>query len=290
MVTRADYREIASGEWHMLALPGSWSGELQEQVLEIVVAQAATHHPQTVEVHSSTAGAQRCFYLKVFHRMTLSAALKDGLRQSRAWRFWRQGLALTAAGFNVPLTIALGGARGWRIVKREFVVTDKIDGATVPLFLRREFRGGVLAVALKRERIRRLARLIRQFHDGGFVHGDLVASNIFVATGASDDVEFYFMDNDRTQHYPSWLPQPLWKRNLIQLNRLPLPGISLQDRLRFLHAYLNVRRLSAVDRRLARWLEGKTRRRRRECDGVDATGSFRMLMRWSPETTWAEDN
>jgi hypothetical protein len=288
MVARADYREYHSGRWRLLALQGWWNLQLQEQVLEIVGDQVAARHPQTLEVRAPVGGAERCFYLKVFHRMTLSAAAKDVLRQSRAWRFWRQGLMLSAAGFNAPLTIALGRVRGRCIATREFVLTNKIDGASLPLFLHRELRSPTPAIAVKRVRIRQLARLIRQFHDAGFVHGDLVASNIFVAREDSDDVEFYFMDNDRTRHYPSWLPQRLWKRNLIQLSRLPLAGISLQDRLRFLHCYLNVGRLSVANRELARWLEVKTRRRRRECDGVDVTGSFRKLMRWVPEMTGVE--
>jgi hypothetical protein len=90
------------------------------------------------------------------------------------------------------------------------------------------------------------------------------------------------MDNDRTRRYPSCLPA-VRERNLIQLNRMPLAGISLQDRMVFLHAYLNVNRLSAADRRFARWLEARTRRRRKQCDGADPTVSFRRLMRWAPE-------
>jgi hypothetical protein len=132
----------------------------------------------------------------------------------------------------------------------------------------------------KREALKRAAALIRQFHLRGFVHGDLVAANILVAHAAGQAV-FYFMDNDRTRRYPSWLPQSLWKRNLVQLNRMPLPGITLQDRVRFLRAYLGTKKLSNGDRRLARWLERKTRRRREECDGVAGSGDFRRLMRWS---------
>jgi hypothetical protein len=91
------------------------------------------------------------------------------------------------------------------------------------------------------------------------------------------------MDNDRTRRYPSWLRQPFWQRNLIQLNRMPLAGISLQDRMGFLHAYLDVKHLSGADRRFARWLEARTRQRRKQCDGADPTVSFRRLMRWAPE-------
>jgi hypothetical protein len=89
------------------------------------------------------------------------------------------------------------------------------------------------------------------------------------------------MDNDRTRRFPIWLPQRLWRRNLVQLNRMPLPGISLQDRMRFLHAYLNAGKFSVADRKLARWLELKTRQRRKECDGVDPSVNFRRLMSYA---------
>ena len=128
--------------------------------------------------------------------------------------------------------------------------------------------------------MRLLAREIRRFHDLGFVHGDLVPTNIFVSYGEGQPLAFCFMDNDRTHRYPQSLPQLLWKRNLVQLNRMPLPGISLQDRMRFLYAYLGEKFDSQRGVSLARWLEKKTRERRLTCDGVESSGSFRRLMHW----------
>ncbi|HKY08161.1 MAG TPA: lipopolysaccharide kinase InaA family protein, partial [Candidatus Binatia bacterium] len=204
-------------------------------------------------------------------------------RISRAMRAWRQGLALSAAEFNAPLAIAVGERRRNQFLRRAFLLTEKIDGQPVLLNLARfaDPQREDLSLTRKRAAIRRLAALVRRFHDSGFVHGDLVATNIFVAGAPAGERTFYFMDNDRTRRYPSWMPQRFWKRNLIQLNRMPLPGISLQDRMRFFHAYLGTRKLSRQERRLARWLELNTRRRRQECDGVDARGDFRRLMRWA---------
>jgi hypothetical protein len=92
------------------------------------------------------------------------------------------------------------------------------------------------------------------------------------------------MDNDRTRRYLPPTARPLCRRNLVQLNRLPLPGISLQDRMRFFHGYVNLSRLGRRERRLLAWLERRTRRRRYECDGVDVSGSFRRLMCWHQTT------
>jgi Lipopolysaccharide kinase (Kdo/WaaP) family len=282
-----DYRKISAGRWRLLALPDQWSGDLQKQVLELVRSSNRIRHPQTVEARLPVGGETRILYLKIFHPAQGILALKDLLRHSKAFRFWRQGIALGESGFNVPLTIAVGEQRRYYLVQRGFVLTERIDGRTLPDFLSR--RAACCAdqktLSQKWQGIRSLGNLVRRFHRSGFVHGDLVASNILVSQAARKDIEFYFMDNDRTRRLPTWLPQALWKRNLVQLNRLPLPGISLQDRIRFLRAYLDTGKFSLADRKLAQWLEWKTRQRRKECDGVDPSGNFRKLMRWSPELT-----
>jgi serine/threonine protein kinase len=157
-----------------------------------------------------------------------------------------------------------------------------VPGRALPLFLRDHVERGAPAISLrqKRQALAQLAREIRRLHDRGFVHGDLVPGNIFVAPKTDGTMGFWFMDNDRTRRYPNCLPQRFWLRNLVQLNRIPLAGISLQDRMRFFHAYTGQKKLERQERRLVQWLERKTRQRRRECDAVDASGSFRRLMRW----------
>jgi hypothetical protein len=74
---------------------------------------------------------------------------------------------------------------------------------------------------------------------------------------------------------------------LVQLNRLPLPGITLQDRIRFFRAYCGRPEWRGAERELLLWFERKTRERRKEIDSVDATGSFRRLMSWKVEKTAA---
>lgn len=281
----SDYRFSRAGNWRLVTLPDQWSGELQSRVIEMVRAEARTRHPSTVEITSKIDGGDRHLYLKIFHRPKGIPALKDLTRQSKALHFWRQSVLLAENGFNVPPVVAAGEQRRFRVVWRAFVVTEKVDGQAIPVFLSARAACGPerKIMALKRDGLKRFAELVRRFHQCGFVHGDLVASNILVSETALDGLKLYFMDNDRTRRYPFWFPQSLWKRNLVQLNRMPLPGISLQDRMRFLHAYLDKRKFSSADRRLAQWLEVKTRRRRKECDGVDPSVNFRRLMRWLPE-------
>jgi Lipopolysaccharide kinase (Kdo/WaaP) family len=285
MAGRPDYHRWIAGDWRLRALADQWNDELQNQVLEMVRSRNPARHPQTVEARFTVDGKERVLYLKIFHSVQGLSALKDLLRHSKAFRFWRQGVALRESGFHVPLTVAVGEQRRFHFVQRAFVLTECIAGQALPDFLARRDarRADSRVLAQKWKGIRAFGILVRRFHQLGFVHGDMVASNILVQETADAGMKFYLMDNDRTRRFPLWLPQSLWSRNLVQLNRMPLPTISLQDRMRFLHAYLDAGKFSVAERKLARWLELKTRQRRKECDGADPSVNFRRLMRWSPE-------
>jgi hypothetical protein len=284
MLRTVEYRRMTVGDWRLVVLPDLWESTLQSEVLQAAQKQIWSKHPQTVEFRWSMRGHEKRYFLKVFHRPAGGAAVKDIFRKSKAMRFWEQGMALTQAGFHVPVTIAAGEQRHVRVANLAFILTEKIEGSPLPLFLHNWSMGPVKTkdeLKAKRRALTQLATLVGQFHRLGFVHGDMVASNLMVSGPGVDDLSYYFMDNDRTRRYPAWMPQPFWKRNLIQLNRMPLPGITLQDRMRFFTAYLGKAKLDLKkERKFLSWLEVRTRQRRKECDGVDRNVSFRNLMRW----------
>lgn len=285
----AEDQVVRRGDWRFVARADSWNGVLEQRVLALVRGQPFAKHPQVLRLAGSEVGLAEACYVKIFHRRAGIGSAKDLVRMSKAFRFWRQGLKLAAAGFNVPPTLAAGESRRWGFLQRAFILTGEVPGRSLPEFLhdlartanRREY------FIAKRDGASRLAQIIREFHRRGFVHGDLVASNLFVSRAADGEFSVCFMDNDRTRRYPAWFRQSRWKRNLIQLNRKPLRGVTLQDRIRFLRAYLGRSEFCAADRRFARWLELKTRKRRRECDGAEER-EFRELMRWKPGSVAAE--
>ena len=233
------YRELIEGEWKLRVLPDVWSGELWQEVLNVIGQQARDRHPQTVRLERRERDKSAPLFLKVFHPPSGIDAAKDFCRSSKAFRFLHQSVALTAAGFWVPTTVAAGEERTRRRLKRAFVLTAAVPVEPAPEFLRHRYSDGLsgLGLAEKRLALESLGREIRCLHDAGFVHGDLVPTNIMIATEPGGGCRFYLMDNDRTRRYPLWLAQSLWKRNLVQLNRIPLPGITLQDRMRFFRAY-----------------------------------------------------
>jgi hypothetical protein len=290
MSVTGKYQRFRAGKWHLTVLPAYWNQELQEQVLALAEGETAAKHPQTLELAVATINEGKPLYLKVFHPPAGPVHLKNLWRKSKALRFLHQGVALSEAGFRVPVTIAVGELRSWRFLQRAFVLTLAVSGQSLFSYMLDCFLGRTprMSFAEKLTALKSLAELIRKFHDLGFVHGDLVPSNIFISDWQGGKPTFCFMDNDRTRRYPRWLPQSLWKRNLVQLNRFPLPGISLQDRVRFFLAYRGRPVCDKRDRNLLGWLELTTRTRRRECDYVAGSGSFRMLMRWTPDGVGAE--
>jgi hypothetical protein len=279
------YTELTDGEWKLRVLPSLWSEELWREILRAIGRQAPQRHPQTLRLEPRVGNTAAPLFLKLFHAPSGFDAAKDYCRSSKAFRFLRQSVALAAAGFSVPTTLAAGEERRGHRLMRAFVVTRAVAGEAAPLYLRHRYGEGSpgLPLAEKRLALATLGRRIRRLHDAGFVHGDLVPSNIFIARAPGGGWDFYLMDNDRTRRYPPWWARSLGKRNLVQLNRFPLPGISLQDRMRFFRGYTGGKRWRGAERKLLSWLEYKTRQRRQECDAVDPTGSFRKLMSWKPE-------
>ena len=281
MSVKGKYERVRAGKWHLTVLPAHWNRGLQERVLALAEAESAAKHPKTLRL-SSPEAAEAKLYLKIFHPPFGVAHLKTFFRRSKASRFLQQGVVLSEAGFRVPVAVAIGERRKWGLLQRAFVITLAVNGRPLSSFMLECFAGQAPRLTFREKivALKSLASLIRRFHDLGFVHGDLVPSNIFVSGWEDREPVFYFMDNDRTRRYPRWLPQKLWKRNLVQLNRFPLPGVSLQDRVRFLRFYGGQQSRRTADDRLLHWLEIQTRRRRKECDGVSGTIDFRKLMRW----------
>jgi len=221
---------------------------------------AAASEPGRASRHAWTRrldGAEAGLWLKVYPH-------PDG---RRAWRAWRMGGALAASGFDVPEGVLVGRRRGAGVL-----VTRDVGG-----------RGLLDAVAGahgagKRELLRDLGRAVGALHSSGFVHGDLVPSNVQVRAGG-----VVFLDHDRTRRGRTLV---WWggRRNLVQLGRFVVAGLSVADRLRVLCAYADRRGLSRRARhRLARWVMAKTVARRVAIDRIPedaaARAGYAALMR-----------
>jgi hypothetical protein len=270
------------GGWRLLVVAEAWSDELWTAVRSDLENSEPARHPLTRRLRFPSGGGRGYFLKLYFPSEGFTGRLKDLLRDSKALRALKQGEALGRNGFYAPPAIAAGEERSCGLLRRAFLVTAEIEVQPIAALLREQFAPPLdrMRLAKKRAWLRKLALETQRLHELGFVHGDLVPSNIFART-EREEVTFFYMDNDRTRRYPAWAPRRLWRRNLVQLNHFVLPGISLQDRMRFLRGYLGERPWTKGERRLIRWLESKTRQRRKECEQIETQLSFRELMRWN---------
>ena len=90
----------------------------------------------------------------------------------------------------------------------------------------------------KRAMLRALGTEIARLHRAGFVHGDLTPYNLFVERG--EPPCFTFVDHERTR-WTRFASGRRRLRNLVQLGRFDLPGLSRTDRMRVLRAYAGMK-------------------------------------------------
>jgi hypothetical protein len=185
----------------------------------------------------------------------------------RARRAFRMGEALQTTGFQAPPVLLVAERDGAGLL-----VMRHVGGEELATALARLPRGP------KRALLRALGGEIGRLHAAGFVHGDLVPPNVRVV-----DDRLVLLDNDRTRR-SRLLVRLTGRRNLVQLGRFVVPGVTATDRMRVLAAYAAARGLDReARRRLARWVMAKTIARRCAIDHIApetaARAGFRELMR-----------
>jgi hypothetical protein len=188
----------------------------------------------------------------------------------RARRAFVMARALEAAGFAAPVPLLMG-TRG----REGVLVTADAGGEELPGLVARLAGDDPERRRTKRVVLRRLGAEIARLHRAGFVHGDLVPPNL----RWRDDAPVY-LDNDRTRRGLLAIGA---RRNLVQLGRFVVPGLSTTDRARVLAAYAGARGWDRRRRRrLAGWLVQKITQRRCAVDHIApdaaARAGFRTLM------------
>ncbi|MBI3768031.1 MAG: hypothetical protein HY271_05975 [Deltaproteobacteria bacterium] len=257
---------------------------------------AATETPCHRSKHAATYRTSiggREVYLKRYHSYRWRTELEDMLRPSKARHVLRMSAALAAAGFHVPRVLAAAEERRGPLLRGAWVATAALAGTPLgerlaELARRRATAPAAEAHALLTDKRRLLAALgaaVARLHAGGFVAGDLVPANVWLACGDDAD-DLAFLDHDRTRVAHAPAPWRRARRNLVQLNRIVLAGVVTTDRARVYRAYAAGRGWSRAEaRRRLPWLIAKTIERRRRFDGIaDAAAiGFRTLMRAGPD-------
>jgi tRNA A-37 threonylcarbamoyl transferase component Bud32 len=291
---RAAVRSGAWRVWLAADAAGPHASEHARAWLALADRVAATAVPCHRSKHAATYRtrvAGREVYLKRYHRYRRRTDFKDMLRASKARHVLEVSAVLAAAGFMVPRVLAAAEARRGRVLHDAWVATAALAGT--PVAARLAVLGAPAAaggarrarLAEKRRLLAAIGAAVARLHAGGFVAGDLVASNVWVV-GEGPGEAVAFLDHDRTRAGRAPTRWSQARRNLVQLNRLVLSGVVATDRLRVYRAYAGARRFGrATARRRLRWVIAKTVERRRRLDGVAnaATLGFRRLMGAGPD-------
>jgi hypothetical protein len=214
-----------------------------------------SRHSRTFLLRSASGKEDADLFVKHLDPPAGWQRLKSWFRRARPSRTERITAALRAAGFFVPPILLYGVHRESR---REVIVTLRAEGDG-PILALRGLKG---SIAAKRAVLSALGAEVGRLHRTGFIHGDLTPFNIRIVI--DEPPRFAFIDNERTRRNLIIARGRRRLRNLVQLGRFALPGITRTDRMRVFRAYE-----SALHGRHSRFLERKAvamLRRRAERD------------------------
>jgi tRNA A-37 threonylcarbamoyl transferase component Bud32 len=139
---------------------------------------------------------------------------------------------LEQKGFHSPAVLCWG-KKG----RRHFMVTEGINAPGLFDFIRKHWEPPLSKEELhvKRRLVEKLGEEIGRLHKEGICHGDLRLNNILVQQ-TEKEIYFYLIDNERNRCF-SKIPKRLIEKNLVQVNMIFPPHVTLQDRLRFFKSY-----------------------------------------------------
>ncbi len=217
-----------------------------------------SRHAHTWQIRIGADGGAEIF-IKLLEAPRGFDAIKCLVRGGRASHVARVTRQLNDSALLAPALLAYGreAASG-----REIIVTPRAEGDG-PLRTLRTLRGPG-AIERKRAVLRALGAEIARLHRCGFVHGDLTPFNIFFVR--AEPPRFVLIDHERTRRTGMIGRRRRELRNLVQLGRFELPGVSATDRMRVLAGYtalLGRRERRRLTRRISAMLRRRTRR-----DGV----------------------
>ena len=192
------------------------------------------------------------------HNRAAERALRNVGRPSRSLAAFRKGHAMLIRGIATARPAAAADLRGGPGRRQTVLLTEPVDGRTLPDWL----RGG--PPPSERRRVTwRLARAIRRLHDAGFWHRDLKAPNVLVTPPPGSRPVLVDLDGLGDGWHVS---NGRRARDLMRLSvSLDEWGLARRtDRLRFLRAYLGRRGSPSAITIRARRSAGAAKARRGE--------------------------
>jgi len=175
------------------------------------------------------------FYAKWHRFRGIRDAVLSLLRRTRAKREWRTALALERLGIRAVEPVLLGWRRRFGVPVESFLVTRGVNGTSLKGLAQRLAAAGAVISPGERQIIEHLGALVRLLHANGVHHPDLHGDNILIT---EPHHQLCLLDLHAAK-----LRAGISRRDRVQnlavlCNSLALSGVTRQDRLRFVKAYL----------------------------------------------------
>ncbi len=169
---------------------------------------------------------------------------------------WKSHLLCEKIGIFVPRVVAWGFSLKDHC---SLMITLEVEGNTS---LENILRNDEFPVGFdsKKYFIKQVAGIAKKLHGNNYCHKDFYTGHILVSKKDDENhrLKFYLIDLQRIIKM-NYLRTRWIIKDLAQLNfSSQYPNISLKDRIRFLHCFLGVNKLSIQDRRLAVGIISKT--------------------------------
>lgn len=214
------------------------------------------------------------FYVKRYFYPSWRARFRTMLRGTflgihRGKAEYRSLSTMRSYGINAVRPVAYGSQRLGHFVTACFLVTEEVPHAPNLTTYAQELEGGRREVtpAWRHKAARRLATQISEMHGRGYEHGRLFWRNVLIRRDVLGEPEFFFLDAERQKRIERIGRAGSWRMHeLAKVATSAEPFSSRTDRVRFLRAYLGVRRLDAAAkvhvRELSRLMEHWARHER----------------------------
>ncbi|RLE05944.1 MAG: hypothetical protein DRJ06_08415 [Candidatus Aminicenantes bacterium] len=181
--------------------------------------------------------------IKVFKRPRIKDKLKSIFQAPRSNKEWKVGLELSNRNIPAPSLMASGFSRRFGFLKKDYLILREIGGAKpLNIWIQENILQESISWSEKKRIIENFAQFVRRVHDEGIYPKDFHSGNVLIKTEKDKPPVFYLIDlhSIRIKKKVSFRER---KKNLTQLNDF---RISLTDRIRFLKAYFQVKRLNGL--------------------------------------------
>ena len=202
------------------------------------------------------------YFYKLFCHRNFLEPIKGLFRGTRPERALRGDLILKRCGFKTPGCYIIGRKNRIHFSVAEAIVPakDLIQFAAEKFYSNLNYD----SILLKRKLAKTLGKVVGKLHAEGVYHGDLRWGNLLIEMESPDSFAIWFLDNERTARFKK-IPEKKRIINLVQMNMILAPAITVTDRMRFLDSYFHENpELVSEKKRIAAIVNHKTLERLRK--------------------------